>query len=177
MESNYQTRKRYLRRIRIRSKGKWKEIVQEFCIGERAFKRSDLELINERGMKLKCSHFEPIDTQRVCNELPCVIYLHGNCSSRLEDLSYISLLLPSNITVFCLDLSGSGLSDGEYISLGWYEREDVNLVIEFLRKSGTTSTIGLWGRSMGKERISIYFRISHRSFAWRQGSFDCRDGD
>lgn len=31
------------------------------------------------------------------------------------------VLLPSNITVFTLDFSGSGLSDGDYVSLGWHE--------------------------------------------------------
>ena len=31
------------------------------------------------------------------------------------------MLLPSNITVFALDFSGSGLSGGEYVSLGFFE--------------------------------------------------------
>ncbi|KAG7586918.1 hypothetical protein ISN45_Aa02g021660 [Arabidopsis thaliana x Arabidopsis arenosa] len=31
------------------------------------------------------------------------------------------VLLPSNITVFTLDFSGSGLSGGEYVTLGWNE--------------------------------------------------------
>jgi len=38
-------------------------------------------------------------------------------------------LLPSAVTVFALDFSGSGLSDGEYVSLGYYEREDVEAAI------------------------------------------------
>jgi len=54
-----------------------------------------------------------------------------------------------NITVFCLDTSGSGLSEGDFISLGWYERDDLSTVVEFLRVSGKVSCIGLWGRSMG----------------------------
>ena len=53
------------------------------------------------------------------------------------------------MTLFCLDFSGSGLSDGEFISLGHYEREDLKVVIDYLRNSGKVSTIGLWGRSMG----------------------------
>lgn len=31
------------------------------------------------------------------------------------------ILLPSNITVFTLDFSGSGLSEGEHVTLGWSE--------------------------------------------------------
>ena len=44
----------------------------------------------------------------------------------------VNLLLPQNITVFAFDFAGSGLSEGEYISLGWYEREDVQTVTEHL---------------------------------------------
>jgi alpha/beta superfamily hydrolase len=60
------------------------------------------------------------------------------------------------ISVFCFDFAGCGLSDGEYISLGWYERDDVEVVVNYLRESNRVSTIGLWGnlksikgRSMG----------------------------
>ncbi|CAG9326741.1 unnamed protein product [Blepharisma stoltei] len=121
----------------------------EFCIGERSFKRTDISLQNRRGLRLECSHFEPVAEERVCAQLPCVIYLHGNSSSRLEALASVPVLLPANITLFCLDTSGSGLSEGEYISLGWYERDDVDYVVEYLRNCGTVSCIGLWGRSMG----------------------------
>ena len=31
------------------------------------------------------------------------------------------VLLPSNITIFTLDFSGSGLSGGDYVTLGWNE--------------------------------------------------------
>jgi len=31
---------------------------------------------------------------------------------------------------------GCGLSDGDYISLGWYEKDDVDLVVNYLRNSG-----------------------------------------
>lgn len=51
--------------------------------------------------------------------------------------------------MLCFDFSGCGLSEGEYISLGWYERDDVDVVVEWLRKSNKVSTIGIWGRSMG----------------------------
>ncbi|KAL8432279.1 hypothetical protein Efla_000863 [Eimeria flavescens] len=120
-----------------------------FSLGGRAYKRTDLELINRRNMRLQCSHYEPLLPEGVTRSLPCVIYLHGNCSSRVEALSALPVLLPQNITVFALDFSGSGRSDGPYISLGWWERDDLDTVIEHLRSLRTVSAIGLWGRSMG----------------------------
>lgn len=122
---------------------------KEFMIGKKHYKRTDLDITNDRKQKLKCSYFEPADSERPGKELPCVIYLHGNSSSRVEAVPYVKSLLPSAITLFCFDFAGSGQSDGEYISLGWWERDDVKVIVDYLRKSGKVSTIGLWGRSMG----------------------------
>ncbi|CAD8073106.1 unnamed protein product [Paramecium sonneborni] len=110
-------------------------------------KRKDFQIKNKRGLKLECSFFEPV--QKPCEQLPCVIYLHGNSSNRLECLPSLFVLLPQFIQVFSFDFAGCGKSDGDYISLGWYERDDVEVVVEWLRQSNKVSTIGLWGRSMG----------------------------
>eukprot|EP00929_Paragymnodinium_shiwhaense_P002116 TRINITY_DN102307_c0_g1_i1.p1 TRINITY_DN102307_c0_g1~~TRINITY_DN102307_c0_g1_i1.p1 ORF type:complete len:421 (+),score=52.17 TRINITY_DN102307_c0_g1_i1:82-1263(+) len=120
-----------------------------FTIEDRTYQRTDLSLKNPRGFTLVCSHFEPIPTERLAEKLPCVVYLHGNCSSRLEAVSTLPVLLPFNITVFCLDFSGSGLSGGEYLSLGYYERDDLAVVVNYLRETNSVTCIGLWGRSMG----------------------------
>jgi len=122
-----------------------------FRLGRGSFMRADLQLVNERGQRLQCSHFRPIDRalEEGRKKLPCVVYLHGNCSSRCEALDAVQVLLPRNIMVFCLDLSGSGMSEGEYISLGHYEERDVLVVLRHLRESSCVSTIGIWGRSMG----------------------------
>eukprot|EP00743_Colponemidia_sp_Colp-15_P008874 GILK01009684.1.p1 GENE.GILK01009684.1~~GILK01009684.1.p1 ORF type:complete len:515 (-),score=111.24 GILK01009684.1:87-1631(-) len=122
---------------------------EKFHIGKRAYKRDDIEIKNSRGLTLHCSHFQPVDRERAAQKLPCVIYMHGNSSCRLEALAYLSHLLPHSITLFCFDFSGSGMSEGEYVSLGWYEREDLAAVVSYLRGTGSVSAIGLWGRSMG----------------------------
>ena len=45
---------------------------------------------------------------------------------------------------FCsFDFSGCGLSEGEFISLGIHESEDLEIIINFLRNSGKVSEIGL----------------------------------
>lgn len=48
----------------------------------------------------------------------CVIGCSG-CRADANEAAII--LLPSNVTVFTLDFSGSGLSGGDYVSLGWNE--------------------------------------------------------
>jgi len=75
--------------------------------------------------------------------------MHGNSSARLEAISQLSLVLALGATIITFDFTGSGLSEGDYVSLGYFEKDDLQAVIEYLRETGTTSTIALWGRSMG----------------------------
>lgn len=83
------------------------------------------------------------------DRIPVVIYMHGNSSARVEVLPQLSYLLSLGVAVFSFDFAGSGKSDGEYVSLGYYEREDLACVIAHLRSTNVVSTIALWGRSMG----------------------------
>jgi len=50
--------------------------------------------------------------------------------------------------VLLFDFSGSGLSDGETVSLGQQEARDLNCIIIDLERKGNKNFI-LWGRSMG----------------------------
>ena len=112
-----------------------------FILNSMNFKRTDLTLKNNKKQRLKCSYWEPFDEERPCARLPVVVYLPGNSSSRVEAVPLLSYLLPMNITVFAFDFSGSGQSDGEYISLGYYEKEDVTTVLKYLKQTVTLYTI------------------------------------
>ncbi|VFQ60178.1 unnamed protein product [Cuscuta campestris] len=128
---------------------------EEFMLKGKWFQRKDLEVKNIRGDTLKCSHYMPIIYLEE-KPLPCVIYCHGNSGCRADASEAAIILLPLNITVFTLDFSGSGLSDGEHVTLGWNERDDLKAVVEYLRQDGNVSLIGLWGRSMGAVTSLMY---------------------
>lgn len=98
-----------------------------------------------RGFKIQCCHWKPEGTLR----MPCIIYLHGNGSCLLSALDIQRHILPLGIALFAFDFSGSGKSEGDYCSLGWWEREDVRRVVRHLRRDPSVTVIGLWGRSMG----------------------------
>ncbi|XP_062218485.1 uncharacterized protein LOC133918570 isoform X2 [Phragmites australis] len=127
----------------------------EFILAGRKYKRLDLELANPRGHTLKCSHYIPAFIPEN-TALPCVVYCHGNSGCRADANEAAVILLPSNITVFTLDFSGSGLSGGDYVSLGWHEKEDLKCAVSCLRTNKQVSCIGLWGRSMGAVTSLLY---------------------
>lgn len=128
---------------------------QEFMLKGKWYQRKDLELSNCRGEILQCSHYMPIGFSEG-KALPCVVYCHGNSGCRADGSEAAIILLPLNITVFTLDFSGSGLSGGEYVTLGWNEKDDLRAVVDYLRADGNVSLIGLWGRSMGAVTSLMY---------------------
>lgn len=117
-------------------------------------KREDFVITNKKELALVCSQWqldEPRSWGATGEEtcLPCVIYCHCNSGSRLDAEEAIWSLVPMGIRVFALDFSGSGLSEGEYVTLGANEVEDLQCLVDFIRAGGHTSSIALWGRSMG----------------------------
>ncbi|KAL8152465.1 hypothetical protein V2J09_010225 [Rumex salicifolius] len=130
-------------------------------------------LKNSRSHTLKCSHYMP-SPHPEDTPLPCVVYCHGN---RADANEAAVVLLPLNITVFTLDFSGSGLSDGDYVSLGWHEKDDLRAVVSYLRSNKEVSRIGLWGRSMGAvTRSNVKMALQYmRRVIQKKAKFDIMD--
>ncbi|GFR51828.1 hypothetical protein Agub_g14291 [Astrephomene gubernaculifera] len=127
-----------------------------FRVGRYPGIREDLTLINKRGLRLQCSHYFPRHVKGRDGRLPCVIYCHCNSGSRRDAEEAICVLVPIGVSVFTLDFAGSGLSDGQWVTLGSEEVEDVEAAVEHLRAGGRVSTLGLWGRSMGAVTALLY---------------------
>ena len=127
-----------------------------FSYKNKSYQRKDYDLISSEGYKMKCSFVEPIDSSRPSLIMPVVLYLHGNSSSRLEGLNNLQVLLNSNINLFVIDFPGCGLSEGEYISLGYHEKDDVKIIMDFIEKIPGVGNIGIWGRSMGAATTLLY---------------------
>ena len=79
----------------------------------------------------------------------CVIYLHANASCRAEALMIMADVLACGATLYAFDFAGCGHSEGDFITLGWFEQDDVAAVIRHLRDQQLVTAVALWGRSMG----------------------------
>ena len=53
------------------------------------------------------------------------------------------------IALLLFDFAGCGLSEGDYVSLGYHEKDDLNGIINQTLKDFPVSSLSLWGRSMG----------------------------
>lgn len=152
----------------------WKSLIQpprcsyaldqlgpdHFTMNRKEFVREDLQLNSLQGETLECSHYCPMSSQ--ASMLPCVVYLHGHGSCRLEAKDVVNTLLPRDISVFCFDFAGSGMSQGRYVSFGLLEEKNLVVVLRHLRKTGRVSSIALWGHSMGASVAVLRAAKDHR---------------
>ena len=65
-------------------------------------------------------------------KLPVVVYCHGNSGSRMDSLEIVEFLLPKEFCCFIFDFIGSGLSEGEEITFGYYEQDDIKTIVKYL---------------------------------------------
>jgi pimeloyl-ACP methyl ester carboxylesterase len=90
-----------------------------------------------------------------------VVFLHGNSASRLSGYRILKNVLLLDVDLLCFDFSGSGLSEGDYVTLGLNESRDVLAVVRELRARGV-SEIVLWGRSMGAVTALLFAQMFHQ---------------
>ena len=119
----------------------------------RTFGREDFEVHNVKNQRIVCSRWAAEERPPM---VPTLIFMHGNASARLEAIPQLGTLLSLGVAVVSFDFAGSGLSDGEYVTLGANERLDCRAVVTYLRAEGKTSTIAFWGRSMGAVTALLY---------------------
>lgn len=119
--------------------------------------RHPIRYQNVRGERLAGSlYLAPDPTESEA----CIIYLHGNASSQLEGRFLVPLLIPLGISVFLFDFAGCGLSEGDIVTMGKNESDDVVEIIDFLETNYSIHKIFLWGRSMGA--ATAIFTIAKR---------------
>jgi pimeloyl-ACP methyl ester carboxylesterase len=86
------------------------------------------------------------------------LYLHPNSGSRVDVVKtrIMSIAATAKCTVCGFDFSGCGSSDGDDVSLGVREKEDICAVMSYLLSRGCKRFV-LWGRSMGAASAAMFF--------------------
>jgi pimeloyl-ACP methyl ester carboxylesterase len=80
-----------------------------------------------------------------------VILLHGFGCQRQEMLEYAQVLHQAGYSTLLFDFRGRGDSDGDAVTLGFYEQQDVLAAVEYLRSRDDVDIgrVGALGISMG----------------------------
>ena len=83
----------------------------------------------------------------------------------MEGLEFAEKFLPLGINVCAFDFSGSGNSEGEYVTHGYQEKDDLKSVIRHLRAYWNVSEIAIWGRGIGAAAAIRYMRENPNKIA------------
>ena len=82
--------------------------------------------------------------------------MHGNAGNKLEGASMYDDICSRGYNLLAYDASGCGNSEGEYLTLGWRESNDIALIVDHLVNDHGQTEIALWGRSMGAATALTY---------------------
>lgn len=47
------------------------------------------------------------------------------------------------MSLICFDFGGCGLSDGDYVTLGFFEKNDLKAVVKYVKLTGKATHIGI----------------------------------
>ncbi len=77
-----------------------------------------------------------------------IIFCHGHAGSMDPDLKYVPWFNARGFNVLMFDFRGHGRSEGDRISMGYFERFDLLGAVDYLKNRGIDN-IGVLGFSMG----------------------------
>jgi dipeptidyl aminopeptidase/acylaminoacyl peptidase len=77
-----------------------------------------------------------------------VVFCHGHAGSMDPDVKYAPAFHERGYNVLMFDFRGHGRSEGQHVSMGYYERQDLLGAVDYLEKRGI-DRVGVLGFSMG----------------------------
>lgn len=78
-----------------------------------------------------------------------ILLLHGIGGGKEHFYELAKSLAEQQVASIVYDARGHGESEGQYISYGFYEKQDVSVVVEAAKQRYPDIPIGIWGNSMG----------------------------
>lgn len=107
------------------------------------------------GFKVKITSWDGYELIAACfrqpepEDEPWVILLHGYTGWKEEMYHHAAEYYERGFNVICPDLRCQGESEGDFIGMGWTDREDVMLWIDKILETYPKAKIVLQGESMG----------------------------
>jgi fermentation-respiration switch protein FrsA (DUF1100 family) len=124
----------------------------------KSYKFEDFEVTSRYGYKLKGSYIRKIkDVSFKDGKERVVILVHGWTSNRYSMLAYAKIFLNLGFHVFIYDHRNHHLSDKKATSMGEFEADDLQSVVDFaISLVGLNCVIGTLGESMGACCVLIH---------------------
>jgi alpha-beta hydrolase superfamily lysophospholipase len=90
-----------------------------------------------------------------------IIGIHGWGYNRVGMFKYVDMLRDIGFNVVLYDHRGLGKSSGKIVTLGYREKDDLHLLINYLKSNHQVDVLGLHGISMGASTALLYQQNYH----------------
>ncbi|WP_420954363.1 alpha/beta hydrolase [Bacillus haynesii] len=116
-----------------------------------ALPKEEITLSSSYGYNIKGYYVHPHKTKNT------VVICHGVTMNLLNSIKYMNLFLDLGWNAVIYDHRRHGTSGGKTTSYGYYEKNDLKTVVNWLReKHGEHALIGIHGESMGAVTTLLY---------------------
>jgi alpha-beta hydrolase superfamily lysophospholipase len=102
--------------------------------------------------EIACTLYDRVDPK---HRIPCIVYCHSHSGNRFEGTILLDVI-GRDFDLCVLEFSGYGYSQGKYSTLGLKESEELEVLVNYLKKEKKIDQLFLWGRSMGAVSILLY---------------------
>lgn len=124
-----------------------------------SYDRLDSTVKNHKNLKLEFSIFQIKGPSSIVKPKACMVYLHSHGGNRTEGTFILKHAYQLGLNVCLFDFSGSGISEGDYVTLGFEEHHDIDDIINHLKLNYGYDSFYLWGRSMGSVAALMYAEL------------------
>lgn len=115
-----------------------------------------VEIFNKSGLKLYGRYrMRPETTHR------WIISVHGYRDDHRFMLPYVMRFYEGGFNVFTQDNRAHGMSDGDYITMGWLDKDDVYEWIDCIRRMDPDAEVIVHGVSMGAAATMMLSGLNH----------------
>lgn len=117
-----------------------------------SYKKEKVEVKTKDGLTLKGIYIEGDKTEN-----NTIIFVHGITVGIPWSIKYIKMFIVRGWNVLMYDQRRHGYSEGEYSTFGYYEKEDLDIWVNWVKnRNGEKGIIGLHGESMGAATVLQY---------------------
>lgn len=78
-----------------------------------------------------------------------IILVHGIGANRAQMIEKANLLAQQGFDAVMMDGRAHGESEGDYVTYGFFEKKDVQKIVDFIKEENEDIPVGIWGASLG----------------------------